>query len=100
MTHPSDGRPYRVSLDRSDPPKATPRPPIAIPDGFTRKDLLACIDRELALRERVYPRQVALGHMSDPKARNEIAAMRAVRAVLAQVPEPPAIQPSLFGGKP
>jgi hypothetical protein len=51
----------------------------------TKVDLpaqIACIKREIALRERVYPRQVAAGRMTDGKAASELATMRAVLALL------------------
>jgi len=41
-------------------------------------DLLGCCRRELALRERVYPKFVAKGTMSEAKAEKEIALMRSV----------------------
>jgi len=41
-------------------------------------DLLGCCSRELALRERVYPKFVAKGTMSEAKAEKEIALMRSV----------------------
>jgi hypothetical protein len=75
-------------------------PPIVLPDGFTREQLLATIEREIKFRERVYPRQVELGRMTVAKMREEQAAMRAVRAVIAQLPATPEVQPGLpFGGR-
>jgi len=71
-------------------------PAIAVPSGFTREQLLECVDRELRLRERVYPRWVSLGRMSHSKAEDEKALMGAVRAVLAQLPPTPEMQPGLF----
>ncbi len=48
---------------------------------------LACVYRETALRERVYPRWVAAGRMTQAKADAEIAAMKAVeRTLLTLVP--------------
>jgi hypothetical protein len=41
-------------------------------------DLLGCCRRELALRQRVYPKWVAKGTMSEAKALNEIEQMRSV----------------------
>jgi hypothetical protein len=41
-------------------------------------DLLGCCRRELALRERVYPRWVQKGSMTDAKAQREIEHMRSV----------------------
>lgn len=45
-------------------------------------DQIACVKREIAMRERVYPRWVAAGKMKQEKADAEIAAMRAVLATL------------------
>jgi hypothetical protein len=41
-------------------------------------DLLGCCRRELELRQRVYPKWVAKGTMSEKKALKEIALMRSV----------------------
>ena len=41
-------------------------------------DLLGCCRRELALRQRVYPKWVAKGSMSENKAEKEIEQMRSV----------------------
>lgn len=57
-----------------------------IPDGFTREDLLACIDRELRYRERVFPRRVERGQMTIAESTRELAKMRAVRKLLEQLP--------------
>lgn len=46
---------------------------------FTAQELLDCVDRELNLRRRVYPRQVASGKMTKRLADSEIAKMEAVR---------------------
>ena len=43
---------------------------------------IACIEREIAMRLRVYPRQIANGRMTQRKADREIALMRAVLATL------------------
>ena len=39
---------------------------------------LACIQREIKMRERVYPRWVASGTMSQEKADLELEVMRAI----------------------
>jgi len=39
---------------------------------------LACIEREIKMRERVYPRWVAAGKMSQEKADLELEVMRAI----------------------
>jgi hypothetical protein len=43
---------------------------------------IACIRRELALRERVYPAQIARGKMKRAAAEYEFRAMRAVLRTL------------------
>jgi hypothetical protein len=67
-----------------------------IPEGFTREQLIACVERELRLREHVYPRQREIGRMSQAKCDEELAAMRAVLAVLRQFPATLAAQGSLL----
>ena len=42
------------------------------------EDKLKCAERELKMRERVYPRWVENGKLSDAKAAKEIAAMKAI----------------------
>lgn len=65
---------------------------IEIPYGHTRESLLQCLDREIRFREFVYPKQIEAGKMREKKALDEIAAMKAVRAVIAQLPGPIASQ--------
>lgn len=43
---------------------------------------IACVEREIKMREHVYPRRVADCKMSQAKADDELAAMRAVLATL------------------
>jgi len=43
---------------------------------------LACAERELAMRQRAYPRWVADGRMTAEKMAYEIAAMAAIRDTL------------------
>jgi hypothetical protein len=45
---------------------------------ITIDDEIACVRREIAMRQRVYPAWVAKGKMKQEKADHEIAAMRAV----------------------
>jgi hypothetical protein len=71
-------------------------PPNRIPEGFTRDDLLSCVDREIRMREIVYRHRVTSRQMTEDAARREIETMRAVRAVIAQLPETPSAQASLF----
>lgn len=72
---------------------------ILIPDGFTREELIESVERELRLRERVYARQVELGKLSHKTSEHEKGAMRAVLAVLRQLPATPPAQPGLFGAE-
>ena len=39
---------------------------------------IQCVEREIAMRQKVYPGQVARGRMFQEQADNEIAAMKAV----------------------
>jgi hypothetical protein len=61
---------------------------------YSRADLLACIDRELAFRQHVFARRVASGAMSESEAARERDMMATVRAVVAQALPPE--QQSLF----
>jgi hypothetical protein len=45
-------------------------------------ELIACVEREVRMRERVYPRQVANGQMTQEKANREIALMQQVAMFL------------------
>lgn len=66
----------------------------------THVDLVACVEREIRMRQRAYPLWVARGRMTQAKADAELALMREVLAFLhehAPTPVPPA-QSSLFGG--
>ncbi len=42
------------------------------------EDMAVCAEREVAYRQRVYPRWVKLGRMTQAKADREIAAMQAI----------------------
>lgn len=48
-------------------------------------DQIAAVRREIAMRERVYPRWVAAGRMTAAKAAQETQAMRDVLATLERV---------------
>lgn len=52
---------------------------------ITIMDQIACIERELRQRARVYPRLVERGTMTPNKARQETAAMESVLATLQEV---------------
>jgi hypothetical protein len=48
------------------------------------EQLVACIDRELSFRARVYPRWVAAKKLSQAAADEQVALMQAVRARLLE----------------
>lgn len=56
-----------------------------MPDPITSADKRACIERELRMRRRVYPRWVSTGRLTQAQADREIAVMA---AVLADYPDP------------
>jgi bisphosphoglycerate-dependent phosphoglycerate mutase len=49
-----------------------------LPPVITDREKYRCIRRELALRERNYPRWIAQNKMSAAQARHETAVMRAI----------------------
>ena len=49
-------------------------------DIITAADKLACAERELKMRKRVYPRWIEDGRISAGKAAHEIAAMESIVA--------------------
>ena len=49
---------------------------------ITPNEMAACVEREVAMRLRVYPRWVQAGKMRPEKAAREIAVMKAVAALL------------------
>jgi len=53
-----------------------------LPAQVTLRDQIACVEREITMRERVYPRWVAAGKMTPGKADAELAGMRAVLETL------------------
>lgn len=62
-----------------------------MPDGYLFPDIrlrqaldeqIACVTREVKMRERVYPRRVQAGHMSQKQADRELDTMKAVLATL------------------
>ena len=52
---------------------------------LTLDDQIACVEREIELRKRVYPRRVADQKMSPHAARYQIEAMEAVLATLRKI---------------
>jgi hypothetical protein len=51
-------------------------------------DQITCVRREIAMRERVYPKWVNAGRMKAEAAEREIAAMRAVLETLLSLQIP------------
>jgi len=49
---------------------------------ITLEQQIACIERELILRRRAYPRWIAAGKMRQPDADHEIAVMQSVAELL------------------
>lgn len=52
---------------------------------MTINDQIACVKREISMRERVYPKWVGSGKMRSDKAAHEINAMKEVLATLEQI---------------
>jgi hypothetical protein len=50
-------------------------------------DEVECVEREVRLREQVYPRRVSQGKMTQAQATRELARMRAVLARLQRTAE-------------
>lgn len=46
---------------------------------------IACVQREIGLRRRAYPRWISLGKMTQPVADEQISAMEAVLTTLLNV---------------
>ncbi len=55
---------------------------------ITLDDQIASVRREIALRERVYPRQVSNGRMSRQSAERELALMQSVLETLISLRGP------------
>ena len=49
------------------------------------QEQIKCVKREIGLRQRVYPRQIEAGRMSNAKATDELKRMQAVLKTLEQV---------------
>lgn len=65
------------------PARSTPR---GQPDGsVSLHDQIRCVRRELALRERAYPRWIAAGKLSPMDAKLGLMQMRAVLDTLEQI---------------
>lgn len=48
------------------------------PEKITYNDMIICVEREIKMRERVYPRWIAAGKMTQKKADFELDTMRHV----------------------
>ena len=53
--------------------------------GFTADDLLACVNREIKMRRRVYPRWVSEKRMTETNAFAEITKMEIIAELLASL---------------
>jgi hypothetical protein len=53
--------------------------------NFTFRELIECAERELKLRERIYPQRVRDGRMSRQFAADQIAKMEAITAKLREL---------------
>ncbi len=72
---------------------------------MTLDDEIACIEREIAMRQSVYPRWIELNEMAEAKARHELNAMQAVLSRLlairaAQTAEREQAEAIISGNKP
>jgi hypothetical protein len=56
------------------------QPPVSI------REQRRCVERELTMRQKIYPRWVANGRMTAAEAAREIATMTAVLATLQSLP--------------
>lgn len=54
------------------------------------RQMIESVDREITMRERVYPRWIQAGRMTAEKADQEIRIMMGVRDLLERLREPPA----------
>ena len=60
--------------------------PDLFPDrSVSERDKIRCLERELRLRENVYPRQIARNAMTQAAADHEIACMTAILADYTRV---------------
>lgn len=55
----------------------------------TLADQIRCVEREIALRRHVYPRQVSIGRMKPGEADEEIRRMESVLATLRSLEPTP-----------
>ena len=74
---------YVKNLIRSNRPQKDV--PYATMDRITLSMLVKCAEHELRLRQTVYPRRIATGHMSLQKAKHEIECMRRIVDILKEM---------------
>lgn len=73
--------------------------PVRAGDTVPLPRQIACVERELRMRRRVYPRLVADGRMAEADATRETWEMQAVLDTLRGLAGvPTAVQPDLLGG--
>jgi hypothetical protein len=56
--------------------------------GISREEMLREVEREIALRRRVYPRWVEAGRLKLDRAERQIAVLEAVAVLLAEAERP------------
>lgn len=54
------------------------------------REQIACVKREIAIRERVYPKWIESKRITADQCRNEIECMKAVLDTLQKLPDPQA----------
>lgn len=64
-------------------------PPLTEPIPVTIEDQVKCVEREISMRERVYPRWVADKKLTQATADRELAGMKAVLRTLKSLLENP-----------
>lgn len=85
---PNTAPPAEQHAGASAPPVALYRPAVAVP----LSEQVKCVQREIRLRQVVYPKLIARGKMTQATADKEMQAMQAVLATLQKLA---AIQPKL-----
>lgn len=72
--------------------------PVRAGDTVSLEDQIRCVERELRMRRKVYPGQVAQGRLRAADAARETWAMQAVLDTLREkAGVPTAVQPDLLG---
>jgi hypothetical protein len=73
----------------------TLKPLHPMPDGFKREDLLACLNREIAMRQSLYPEWVAAKKMSKADAERELGMMEECRKAVETVAAAPLLEATI-----